>query len=86
MAQYSYSGPEFSFTGGVLNQSAHMVVRVTENGVTTKWRACLTMNADGTWQWAPGAAAALVVSSAVEDQITAAVAAAVAQYGVAIPE
>lgn len=78
----TFSGPEFSKSGGKLAPSAHVVALVEENGTREKWRACLTMNDDGTWQWAPGFPAHIAVPDNVMATISSAVSEQVKKNGV----
>lgn len=77
-----FSEVQFSFSNGKLAPSAHIAVQVTDEGGRQKWRCCLTLNDNGTWQWSPGCPGWLTVPAEVLAAIDASVSARVAQYGI----
>lgn len=82
----TFTEPQFSMSRGKIAPSAHVVALVDTNGDRQKWRCCLTMNDDGTWQWAPGPPAEVAVPEGVANSITSTVASHVALYGIDRPD
>ena len=83
MATAKFEMPDFQFSGGKLAPGCSCVMRLTDdNGAVQKWRCTLTINDDGTWQWAPGPPAGVKVPLDVSNSISASVAGMVKKYGV----
>lgn len=78
-----FGTPEFTLSAGKLVPSAHVpAIVTTDQGERQKWRLCLTMNDDGTWQWAPPPPDWLSVPAPVVSSLNSAIAAKVALLGI----
>lgn len=73
---------EFAHRRGRLAPSAHIVAYTSEDGEQQKWRWCLTMNDDGSWQWDPGPPEWVKVPAEVTQGISAKVKEMVAEHGI----